>query len=122
MRYHNPKSDLDIDLGHLDADKRRLFETAHEKFRQNTNWFEFEQLVFAYTSPLFNRAKNRADVVSEPLFLALKDMWLQLGIDQGYVANDRTETKARPARANRSPRRGDVAAARQPAGARRRGR
>jgi len=122
MRYHNPKSGLDIDLGPIDAEKRRLFETALEKFRRNTNWFEFEQLVFAYTSPIFSRAKNRADVVNEPLFHALKDMWLQLGIDQGFVANDRDETKARPAGPHRSTRRGDVAPARQPSVSRRRGR
>jgi hypothetical protein len=122
MRYHNPKSGLDIDLGPIDAEKRRLFDTAQEKFRKNTNWFEFEQLVFTYTSPIFSRAKNRADVVNEPLFHALKDMWLQLGIDQGFIANDRTETKARPAGPHRPARRGDVAAARQPAVPRRRGR
>src|ERR1044072_8832829 len=110
MHYHNPKSGLDLDLGHIDADKRRLFETASEMFRKNTSWFAFEQLIFSYTSPLFRKSKSRADVINEPLFLALKDMWLQLGIDQGYVANDRTEAKARPARAHRTSRRGDVAA------------
>jgi len=122
MRYHNPKSDLEIDLGHLDAEKRRIFDAAQEKFRKNTNWFEFEQIVFSYTSPIFSRAKNRADVVNEPLFHALKDMWLQLGIDQGFVADDRSEKKARPPRPHRSPRRGDVAAPRQSALPRRRGR
>jgi|SRR3954452_21613159 len=122
MRYHNPKSGLDIDLGTLEPQKRRLFDHAMEMFRRNTSWFEFEQIVFSYTSPLFTRAKKRADVVDEPLFHALTDMWLQLGIDQGYVANDRTKTKARPPRAHRTPRRGDVAASHQSAGTRRRGR
>jgi hypothetical protein len=107
MRYHNPTSGITIDLGHLDADKKRFFETAQKQFRKNANWFEFEQLVFSYTSPVFHRSRNRADVLNDPLYHSLKDMWLQLGIQQGFVtavsesANARTEKK-RPARANGS--------------------
>jgi len=122
MRYHNPKSGFEIDLGHLDAEKRRLFDASQEKFRKNVSWFEFEQVFFSYSSPIFSRAKNRADVLNEPLFHALKDMWLQLGIDQGFVADDRSEKNARPPGPHRSARRGDVAASRPSALPRRRGR
>src|SRR3954454_9422657 len=125
MRYHNEQSGIDVDLGKLDDEKRRLFDAAQERFRKNTNWFEFEQLVFSYTSPLFRHAKSRAEVLRDPLYLALKDMWLQLGINQGFVAkrkHERTEAKARPSRPHGATRRRDVAAARQPPLSRRRSR
>ena len=95
MRYINRKSGVTIDLGDLDAAKRRLYERALEQFREGVSWFAFEHLIFSYTSPLFSTARNRADVVDDPLFAALKDMWLQLGIDQGFVADERQQTQAR---------------------------
>ena len=127
MRYLNRKSGLQIDLGELSPEKERFFDVAHKQFRKNVNWFEFEQLVFSYTSPIFSGAKNRGAVVNDPLYRALKDMWLQLGIDQGFVAggapsHDRTETKARPSRPNRPTGTRDVEASREPAVSRRRGR
>ena len=116
MRYHNKESGVDIDLGTLDEEKRRLFDAAYERFRRNTNWFEFEQLVFSYTSPLFRHAKSRAEVLRDPLYLALKDMWLQLGINQGFVAkpkHEHTKAKARPSRPHGTARRRNVASARK---------
>ena len=101
MRYINRKSGVSVDLGDLDVAKKRLYENALEQFRRNVSWFEFERFVFSYTSPLFSSARNRAAVVDDPLYAALKDMWLQLGIDQGFVADDRNETQARPAGAHR---------------------
>ncbi|HKS25632.1 MAG TPA: hypothetical protein VJZ76_22780 [Thermoanaerobaculia bacterium] len=125
MRYHNKESGVDVDLGPLDDEKRRLFEAAYGRFRQNTSWFEFEQLVFSWTSPLFRSAKSRSDVLNDPLYLALKDMWLQLGINQGFVAKPKHEhakTKNRPSRPHGTPRRRNVAAARQSARSPRRSR
>lgn len=129
MRYHNERTGIDVDLTHLDDEKKRFFEAAREKFRRNVSWFEFEQLVFSYTSPLFRHSRNRAEVVNDPLFLALKDMWLQLGIKQGFVASGPSpsharagETKTRPSGPQRTSRIGDVASTGQPSGSRRRGR
>ena len=129
MRYRNPKSGLEIDLGDLEAEKKRFFETAQKQFRSNVSWFAFEQAVFSYTSPLFRRSRNRADVVHDPVFKALKDMWLQLGIDQGFVAprpapeHERTtETASRPPRADSTSYIRDMAPAREPRPPRRRGR
>ena len=116
MRYHNKESGVNVDLGTLNDEKRRLFEAAHERFRKNTNWFEFEQLVFSFTSPLFRNAKSRAEVLTDPLYTALKDMWLQLGINQGFVAKPEDATSKAKTGASRShgtTRRRDVAAARQ---------
>jgi len=124
MHYINPKSGLDIDLGDLSPERARLFDIARKQFQKNVSWFVFEQLIFSYTSPLFKDLKTRADVVNDPLFTALKDMWLQLGIKQGFVAapDDRKQTKARPSGPHRSSRERDVETPRQPAAARRRGR
>lgn len=129
MRYHNRKTGLEIDLGELDPNRQRLFETAQRQFRNNANWFEFEQLVFSYTSPIFQQTRSRADVVRDPLYKALKDMWLQLGIKQGFVASEaapahdrNTETKTRPSRPHRTARVRDVEAAGEPPVSRRRGR
>ena len=124
MHYVNPESGLDVDLGKLSPERERFFEDARRQFQKNVSWFDFERVVFSYWSPLFSGLKNRADVVNEPLFIALKDMWLQLGINQGYVAHrdDRKQKKTRPARSYRSARKRDVETPRQPAASRRRGR
>src|SRR6266568_4467359 len=100
MRYINRKSGLSIDLGVLGAAKKRLYETALEQFHKNVSWFGFERFVFSYTSPLFSAARSRADVIDDPLYAALKDMWLQLGINQGFVADDRNQTQARTSSAH----------------------
>jgi len=122
MRYINRKSGVSIDLGDLDSDKRRLFKTAQDRFRDNANWFEFEQFVFSYRSPIFNKSRSRADVLGDPLYAALKDMWLQLGIDQGFVAGDRQQAKTRTAREDVPTVIRDVAPSSEPRVPRRRGR
>jgi hypothetical protein len=113
MRYINRKSGVSIDLGDLDAARKRLYETAVEQFQKNASWFGFERFVFSYTSPLFSAARNRADVIDDPLYAALKDMWLQLGINQGFVADDRNETQARTSSAHRPSVIRDVAPSRE---------
>lgn len=129
MRYHNERSGIDVDMNHLDDEKKRFFEAAQDKFRRNVSWFEFEQLVFSYTSPVFRKSRSRAEVVNDPLYLALKDMWLELGIRQGFVASGSSssnanagETKTRPPGPQRSPTRGDLASSGQSPVSRRRGR
>jgi hypothetical protein len=128
MRYLNPSSGVSIDLGQLDDEKKRFFEAAQNQFRNNANWFEFEQLVFSYTSPVFHRSRNRAEVLRDPLYHSLKDMWLQLGIQQGFVAVDsesadaKTESKKRPSGTNGAASVGNLEAAGQSSVSRRRGR
>jgi hypothetical protein len=128
MRYLNPNSGVSIDLGQLDAEKKRFFETAQNQFRGNANWFEFEQLVFSYTSPVFHKSRNRAEVLRDPLYHSLKDMWLQLGIQQGFVAagsesaHAKTESTKRPSGANGAARGRNLETAGQSSLSRRRGR
>jgi hypothetical protein len=122
MRYINRKSGASIELSDLDGAKKRLYESAVDQFRKKVSWFEFEQFVFSYTSPLFSQSRSRADALEDPLYAALKDMWLQLGIDQGFVADDREQTQARAAGAHRPTVIRDAPLTHQPRVPRRRGR
>ena len=126
MRYHNPETGVDVDLGELDPPRKRLYERAQKLFRSNASWFAFEQLAFAWPSPLFEEGVVRAEVLRSALFIALKDMWLQLGVNQGYVAPKKqsdegnTQTKTRPPHPHRPPGLRDVAAPAQSRAPRRR--
>jgi hypothetical protein len=39
----------------------------------------------------FASAKSRLEVIEDPLYLALEDMWLQLGVQQGMVKAETTQ-------------------------------
>jgi hypothetical protein len=101
MRYHNPDSGLRIDLTSLDADQKRFYQSAIEQLDANVDWIEFENFAFSFGSPVFKSSRDRQEVLKDPLFLALKDMWLRLGIRQGMVAPSKekaTRGKARQSR------------------------
>jgi hypothetical protein len=116
MRYHNPDSDLRIDLSGIDAERKRFYQLATEKLHKNVDWLEFEDFAFSFGSPVFKSSKDRQEVLTDPLFLVLKDMWLRLGIQQGMVAPSK-ETRAkesRPARSHIAAHRSDMAIADKP--------
>jgi len=101
MRYHNPDSGLQIDLTGLDADRKNFYRLAVEQLDANVDWLEFENFAFSFGSPIFKASYDRQDVLSDPLFIVLKDMWLRLGIRQGMVAPSKekpTRGKARESR------------------------
>ena len=86
MRYHNPDSGLQIDLSGIDADRQRFYRSAIEQLHANVDWLEFEGFAFSFGSPIFKAVHDRQDVLTDPLFIVLKDIWLRLGIRQGMVA------------------------------------
>ncbi len=86
MRYHNPDSGLRIDLSNLDTERSRFYQSAIEMLDRNVDWLEFEGFAFSFGSPVFKSSRDRQKVLTDPLFLALKDIWLRLGIRQGMVA------------------------------------
>ena len=98
MRYHNPDSGLRIDLTGLDADRQRFYRLAMEQFHANVDWLEFENFAFSFGSPIFKAVHDRQEVLTDPLFVVLKDIWLRLGIRQGMVA----PSKEIPTRAKES--------------------
>ena len=128
MRYHNPESGVDLDLGDLSQERRAFYRLALEKFHENVSWFDFERFAFAFASPIFRQSHSRKDVLGTPLYLAIKDMWLQLGINQGFVAPSKERTSGPPAEksgatgAYRTANPGNVEAPDQPRISSRRGR
>lgn len=101
MRYHNPVSGLRIDLTSLDADQKDFYQSAIEQLDANVDWIDFENFAFSFGSPVFKLSRDRQEVLTDPLFLVLKDIWLRLGIRQGMVAPSKeklTRGKARESR------------------------
>lgn len=70
----------------LSPEERNFLREAETKYRSNTNWFEFEDFAFGMRSPLFSRRRSHLDVLRHPLYIALKEMWLDLGVRQGLVS------------------------------------
>ncbi len=70
---------------------------ARKKFEQNADWLEFEDFAFGSRSPLYSKQRSHKAVLTHPLYVALKDMWLQLGVRQGKV-KDASGRKARGSR------------------------
>src|SRR5687767_221459 len=75
----------------LTADERQFLRLAQQKFRANEDWFEFESFAFGMDSPLFTRSRSHLEVLAHPLYLVLKEMWLDLGRKQGHVATSQEE-------------------------------
>lgn len=80
------KHQLDQSTEVLSSEEHDFLRQAERKFRSNTNWFEFEDFAFGMRSPLFSRQRSHLDVLRHPLYLALKEMWLDLGVRQGLVS------------------------------------
>jgi hypothetical protein len=78
----------------LTPDERRFLRLAAQRHRANDDWFEFESFAFGMHSPLFRRRRSHLDVLQHPLYVALKEMWIDLGRKQGFVANDAEEASA----------------------------
>ena len=70
----------------LTPEEHAFLRQAERKYRANANWFEFEDFAFGMRSPLFSRQRSHLDVLKHPLYLALKEMWLDLGVRQGLVS------------------------------------
>ena len=90
----------------LSAEELQFLREAEKKYRANANWFDFEDFAFGMRSPLFSRQRSHLDVLSHPLYLALKEMWLDLGVKQGLVSASKPEEEQfarRKARRSRSP-------------------
>ena len=91
MKYVNSDTGLEIELTGLTEEKTKFYRQALEKFRKNVDWLVFEEFVFGPMSPLYSGRKSRLEVIEDPLYLALEDMWLQLGVQQGMVKAETTQ-------------------------------
>ncbi len=88
MVFQNPVTNDNLELDGADAD---FFLRALDKFHSNASWSSFENFAFSPRSPIYARRKSYGRLVRDPLYRALQDMWLQLGVNQGKVQDDRGE-------------------------------
>ncbi|MGH9557001.1 MAG: hypothetical protein ACRD2Y_14375 [Terriglobales bacterium] len=74
-----------VDLGGLAESEKRFFALAQERFRAKADWLAFDEFAFGMNSPVYARNGARTVVISNPLYLALEDMWIELGVAQGRI-------------------------------------
>jgi len=96
MKYVNAQTRVEIALKRLSRVQREFYTRALELFRRNTSWLEFEEFAFGPRSPLYESAESHITVLKDPLYLALEDMWLQLGVQQGMVKRRGKRDEGRP--------------------------
>ena len=85
MKYVNAHTGVEISLKHLKKVQREFYNRALELYRRNESWLRFEEFAFGANSPLYKDRQSHLEVVKDPLYLALEDMWLQLGVQQGMI-------------------------------------
>jgi hypothetical protein len=82
----------------ISATEQHFLNLARAKFNQNADWFEFEDFAFGSRSPLFSATRSHRDVLTHPLYLELREMWLALGVKQGRIAAPEGPTNDAPRR------------------------
>jgi hypothetical protein len=97
MNYINLQTGVKIDLSRLTDDEKEFYGEALKRFHRNVNWLAFDEFAFGMTSPIYRGRNSHRQVLKNPLFLALKDMSLQLGVQQGMIS--RTVIKEKRANA-----------------------
>jgi hypothetical protein len=85
MEYVNLETGVRVNLDDLTAEEKKFYRQAIKRFRENTNWFSFDEFAFGMRSPIYNRRRSHIEVLESALYLALKDMSLQLGVQQGLI-------------------------------------
>lgn len=85
MEYINLETGLRINLDNLTADEKKFYQQAIKRFRENTHWGSFDEFAFGNRSPIYNRRRSHINVLESALYLVLKDMWIQLGVQQGMI-------------------------------------
>jgi hypothetical protein len=126
--YRNPRTGIRIDLAALTHEERNFYRAAKERFDSGTAWFDFDNFAFGQGSPLYRDRSSHHEVLQHPLYVALKDMWLELGVRQGRIRADagrgfanasrRTQGQSRKTAHERNrAKAGDVSLARSSSGA-----
>jgi len=85
MEYVNLETGVRISLDDLTADDNKFYKQALKRFRENTNWLSFDEFAFGARSPIYNGRRSHIQVLESALYLVLKDMSLQLGVQQGLI-------------------------------------
>ena len=69
----------------LTSEEQAFLSRARERFKENMDWLQFEDFAFGHRSPLFARDRSQQSILAHPLYQALKEMWLELGVRQGRI-------------------------------------
>jgi len=85
MEYVNLETGTRINLDNLTDEEKKFYKQALKRFRENTNWLSFDAFAFGIRSPIYNGRRSHIDVLQSALYLVLKDMSLQLGVQQGLI-------------------------------------
>jgi hypothetical protein len=96
MKYVNLETGKRIDLSDLTTDEKKFYSLARKKLQGNVDWLSFDEFAFGMSSPIYSGKKSHLDVLKSPLYLALKDMSLQLGVQQGKVARKAVAVQQAP--------------------------
>jgi hypothetical protein len=89
MYYRNRRTGLEIKLDNLAKDEEKIYQTALEKYKNNEDWWQFHDFAFSMDSLIhFKQFSERNIIQQYPLYRALKDMWLELGIKQGKIRDE----------------------------------
>ena len=89
MKYVNRRNKFEVDLRGLTEEEKKFYSQALTKLRQGVPWVSFERFAFDSGSPIYKRRRSHLEVMKDPLYLALEDMWLQLGVQQGLIAEEK---------------------------------
>jgi hypothetical protein len=89
MEYVNLETGVRVDLDELTPEEKRFYRQALKKFQENSKWTAFDDFAFGMSSPIYARRRSDIDVLKSALYLALKDMALQLGVQQGLIRRAR---------------------------------
>jgi len=81
------------DLNALTDDERAFYHLALKRYRADADWLAFEDLAFGMRSPIYQRQRSHLDVLQHPLYIALREMWLDLGVKQGMIAPSKKKEK-----------------------------
>jgi hypothetical protein len=88
MIYQNPRTGMRIDLLTLNDDEQKFYRAARQRFDDGVPWFDFDDFAFGSGSPLYRGRASHHEVLQHPLYIALKDMWLELGVRQGRIRTE----------------------------------
>ena len=93
MEYINSETGARINLYSLTHEEKKFYERAVKKFQKNTEWVSFDDFAFGMESPIYKRRGSRIEAPDSSLYFALKDMSLQLGVQQGLIARVKKSKK-----------------------------
>jgi hypothetical protein len=93
MEYVNLETGLRVNLESLTPEEKKFYRQALKRFQENTSWLAFDEFAFGMRSPIYSRQRSHIDVLKSALYLALKDMSLQLGVQQGLIARTKKSEK-----------------------------